>query len=110
MNTFILRRITSENRQSNEIIGSSYHLIFDDRKILSNGEFDPNETTPMLESFIKLLEDYPESSYEKIHAFILSEIQKGEKIEQRVIPLYCKSKYYIMTDSGKTFTCINKFD
>ena len=106
---FILRRITSENRESNEMLGTSYHFIYDDRKILSNGQFDPNETTPMLESYRKLLEGYPEDTHEKVHAFIIADIGSNGNLKHRTIPIYCKSKYYIMTDTGKTFSTIKAF-
>ena len=100
---FILRRVTSENRQSNEIIGKNYHFIYDDRKIEKDGRFSEKVGTPMSSSFHQLLEGYSEDTHEQIHAFILAEIDKNGKLEHRRIPIYCKSKYYIMTQSGKTF-------
>ena len=44
---FILRRVTSEKRQSNEIIGKNYHFIYDDRKIEKDGKFSEKVGTPM---------------------------------------------------------------
>jgi hypothetical protein len=106
---FILRRITSENRQSNEMLGKSYHFIYDDRRILPKGGFDPNQETSMSESFQQLLKGYPKDTHEQIHAFILSDIGNKEKLEHRKIPIYGKSKYFIMTDSGGTFDRIKAF-
>lgn len=103
---FILRRVTSENIQSNEIIGKTYYFIYDDREMLKDGSFEPEDKTPMSNRFLGLLQNYPQETYEKIHGFILAEIDKNGELEQRTIPIYYKSKYYIMTESGKTFDTI----
>lgn len=110
MNSFILRRITSDNRESNELIGTSYFFIYDDRKIKPNNEFDESDNTSMSKSYLELLKDYPEESHSKIHAFIISGVENIDRLNQRIIPIYSDSTHYIMTESGKTFSTIKRCD
>jgi len=100
---FILRRITSEGRVNNQIMSDSYQLVFDDRPILSSGNFDETITTPLYESYKSLNDGYSRDIQEQIHMFILW--NDG----QNWMPIYKKSQYYIMTENGKTFDTIKRF-
>lgn len=82
---FVLRRITGEGHQVNECLGQSYHFI----------DKESNK-----EDFERTYEIYNGGSPEReecIHAFLTYD--EGKEIK----PLYRPSKYYIMTENGKTF-------
>lgn len=79
---FILRRITSEGNESNQIIGESYNEI---HSIYNEEEFKKTE---------KLL-CFPEK--EEIYSYL--SFKNGSEI----LPLYRKSNYYMMTENGATF-------
>jgi len=83
---FILRRITSESNEINEIIGSTYHLILRERQ--------PKEFKEALKEF----------SYPDDNEFMYGVILYWENNSHRIMPLYKKSHYFIMTESGKTFS------
>ena len=107
---FILRRVTSENSQSNRIIGDVYHLVYDDRKLTKEGEIDKTYDTPMSEQYNLLLKDQPKDNHKDIHMFIISEKEEKDKFKYVITPIYCPSTYYIMTESGKTFSTIRRID
>lgn len=83
---FILRRITSQNVERNTVIGESYILI--------DAEKNP-------EDYKKSLNVMKWSSDSDIYGFISH--NEGSKL----IPLYMKSTYFVMTESGKTFANIS---
>lgn len=85
---FILRRITSESNEINEILGDSYSLILRERH---NKEY---ERTLLIQKWDK------NAQLENLYGFIVH--NNGQK----VIPLYKKSHYFIMTSDGKTFSNI----
>jgi len=82
---FILRRITSEGNERNERIGKSYHPV---RKIENAEEYQKTFKTWLLGL---------EKDDEDIYGFVV--YNEG----QSIIPLYKKSVYFMMTESGKTF-------
>jgi len=84
---FILRRITSENSESNTFLGEVYHFI--------HSLHQPEEFRRSLEARGDMGDDQLE-----IYAFIAYEA--GSKL----IPLWKKSTYYVMTESGTTFANI----
>jgi len=79
---FILRRITSEGFESNQCLGEVYDLIS------SIGNESKFKETQDLMKFTEIQE---------IFSFIV--FKNGSEI----LPLYKKSSYYIMTETGKTF-------
>ena len=93
---FILRRITSENNESNTCLGSIYHLTV---KNSQTDEFfrsykaylglDPDEIAT---------EDFKKNLENDVYAFITHDLGK------EIIPLFKKSQYYVMVGDGKTFS------
>jgi len=81
---FILRRLTSQNAESNTSLGASYVLVLADR--------NPED----YEKSLKILK----CDREDVYGFISH--SEGMKL----IPLYKKSHYFVMTESGKTFANI----
>lgn len=78
---FILRRITANDYEMNDIIGDSYQKI------------DP-ERNPV--DFKQNLTQWGDET-EMIFMFLI--VNQGSK----TIPLYKKSQYYVMTSNGETF-------
>jgi hypothetical protein len=87
---FILRRVTSENGESNTFLGKTYNLI---------------HFVHQSEEFKKTKEVWGvEDDDMGIYAFICHD--EGGKL----IPLYKSSSYYVMTDNGNTFANVtNRF-
>lgn len=83
---FILRRITSEGNESNQIVGDSYNEI---HSIYNEKEFKETEELLL----------FPEK--EEIYSYI------SYKAGSEVMPLYRKSNYYMMTENGVTFKNIS---
>jgi len=79
---FILRRITSEGNESNQIIGDSYNEI---HSTYNEAEFKKTEDLLL----------FP--AREEIYAYI------AYKEGSEIMPLYRKSNYYMMTENGVTF-------
>lgn len=79
----ILRRITSEGFESNTVVGNEYDIIT-----------EVQHTEKFIETKDLLQIDNSEG---KIFGFII--YKKGSEIS----PLYKKSSYYMMTESGSTF-------
>jgi len=79
---FILRRFTSEGFESNSVIGESYNPVY-------------KETN--LDEFNRTQELMKFSEIDQIFCFMV--YKNGSEI----LPLYKKSNYYMMTESGKTF-------
>lgn len=90
---YTFRTITSSNKQINQLIGDDYSFID------SHVNYDEFSDV-FLECFgINHIADLDETANEltkTCHAFLE---YKGE-----YIPLYVKNNYYIMTESGKTFS------
>lgn len=84
---FILRRITSNGIQTNTFLGDEYVLV--DRE---TNEQEFNERTEL----------WKDSDIEK-DLYGLVCYDNGESI----MPLYKKSRYYIMANDGKTFENIS---
>ena len=82
---FILRRITSENVERNTVLGESYLLINAERN-----QKDFNESLKIMKC-----------NKEDVYGFISHD--EGSKL----IPLYKKSTYFVMTESGKTFANVS---
>ncbi len=82
---FILRRITSENVESNTSLGKNYILI--------DAEKNPDDYQKSLKSLIW-------SDDKELYGFISHD--NGTKL----IPLYKKSTYFIMASNGQTFSNI----
>lgn len=80
---FILRRITSESKEVNTVIGKTYNVIYPDR----NKE-DFEETLKIM---------HWEEKPEDVYAFIIYD--NGSTI----LALYKKSTYFMMCSDGKTF-------
>ena len=83
---FVLRRITSENNESNTSLGDSYHLI--------DAQRNP-------EQHKKAIETLRVSEAEGIYGFI------AYKSGQKLLPLYKKSTYFVMTENGATFANVS---
>jgi len=79
---FILRRITSENGESNTFLGEMYNFV---------------HFVHQPEEFERSKEIWGVEDDKEIYAFI--NYNAGEKL----FPLYKNSSYYIMTDRGATF-------
>lgn len=79
-NMFTLRRITSQNNQSNNFLGDSYSLI--------HQETNEDDYKKTLKSYLGLDHD------DDIYGFILYESGSA------IIPLYKKSKYFIMVNGA----------
>lgn len=77
---FTLRRITSRNSQSNDFLGDSYNLVYQD--------LNEDDYNKILESHFGLEQD-PD-----IYGFII--YNSGSSI----MPLYKKSKYFIMVNGA----------
>jgi hypothetical protein len=90
---YTLRTVTESNKQINQLIGDLYSVI--DRHV-NYDEF----SDVFFDCFgVKHVADLDETSNEftkSCHGFLE---HKGE-----YIPLYFKNNYYIMTESGKTFS------
>lgn len=84
---FVLRRITSDGRINNQCIGEEY-------AVFKRG--DSNDDFARLAE--RIHPDY--TSSEEIFAVLVA------KEGMLLIPLYRKSKYYIMSDNGNTFEAI----
>jgi len=85
---FILRRITSEGNENNSCLGQDYNFV---------------HNVHHSQEFLRALEASRYDS-DEIYAFIFYDA--GE----RIIPLYKKSTYYMMTDTGNTFANLtNRF-
>lgn len=82
---FILRRLTNKGDQINTCLNETYALILK--------ESNPSE-------FEKALQNWGDINPD-IYGFIT--FNNGKDIE----PLYFKSKYYIMTGSGDTFSNVS---
>ena len=80
---FILRRITSENQEINQVLGSKYNLIVK--------EFQELEFKRALKTLMKIEHD------EDIIAFAV--FNEGSSF----VPIYKKSTYFVMTSDGNTF-------
>lgn len=76
---FVLRRITSENRESNECLGNGYSLV-----------------TPDQDDFAIIAEPF-NFGKDEVVAFIVCNQGSWN------IPIYRNSCYYVMTGDGKTF-------
>jgi hypothetical protein len=83
---FILRRITSDGRESNTILGETYHLI--DKEISPE---DFGETKKRCD---------PDE--EGVYAYI------GYGNGESLMAMYKPSHYYIMTSNGKTFANLTR--
>ena len=79
---FILRRITSENRERNDVIGNHYQFV---RKLENKDEFLE------FQDLLGWEED------DLVYAFVV--YNQG----QDILPLYKPSVYFMMTSDGKTF-------
>lgn len=77
---FILRRLTNDGQESNEVMGDYYNIVREDH---SPKSFDE----------IKAREKYAGD----IYAFIIC--REGT----RTVPLYKNSTYYMMLSNGQTF-------
>lgn len=90
---YTLRTMTAENKQTNLAIGNVYSIICRD------SNYDEFADTFLLIFGLKHVADMDEGSVEitkSCHGFV--------QIKGDCIPLYKKNKYYIMTESGKTFS------
>lgn len=83
---FILRRITSEGYESNQVLGDEYSLI---------EKFHSEKYKDALEAIGQ------QPNEEEIYCLLIH--NRGSDI----IPLYRKSTYYIMTSNGQTFKNIS---
>lgn len=86
---FILRRITSEGNELNDCLGDRYHLVLKERN---------------QEEYEKALKVLKWKDDEELYGFII--YSKGNEMIH--YPLYKKSVYFIMTETGKTFANISK--
>jgi len=84
---FVLRRITSENLESNTNLGESYVLI------------DHEKNKEEYEKTVKAMK-WDKDDY-SCYGFI--SYNEGNKL----IPLYKKSTYFIMASNGQTFANIS---
>ena len=84
----VLRRITSENLERNTVLGESYLLINAERN-----QKDFNESLEIMKC-----------DKEDVYGFISCSHNGGGKL----IPLYKKSMYFIMTGNGQTFANITQ--
>ena|SRR3990167_8219134 len=95
---FILRRITSEHRTLNTIIGENYSVVY-------NGSKDDQQEFDAMFKRMFVIDvksnNYIREMKEEVYAFIISD--SGSRCE----PMYKKSYYYVMTESGKTFENIS---
>lgn len=82
---FILRRITGEGCECNTCLGESYHYV--------NSEVNKVEYERVFSNYFHGIEKPPF----EVYGFLIYD-DGGE-----TIPLHRPSRYYIMTDSGKTF-------
>ncbi|MCK5605332.1 hypothetical protein KAR91_25795 [Candidatus Pacearchaeota archaeon] len=82
---FVLRRITSQNVESNTVLGEYYVLIDAERN---------------QDDFSKSI-DFMKCDKNDVYGFISH--NSGNKL----IPLYKKSAYFVMTESGKTFANVS---
>ena len=80
---FVLRRITSENQEINQVLGSKYNLIVK--------EFQELEFKRALKTLMKIEND------EGIIAFAV--FDDGASFA----PIYKNSTYFVMTSDGNTF-------
>lgn len=83
---FVLRRITSQNVERNTVLGESYILI---------------DAKKNIEDYQKSLNVLKVSEDKDIYGFI--SYDEGTKL----IPLYKKSTYFVMTGNGNTFANIS---
>jgi len=91
---FILRRVTSEDREVNTCLGKSYILVL---KNDNKEEFYRAYKAYLKEDPDQISEEFKNSVENDVFGFIVYE--NGSEFEV----LYKKSFYYVMTESGKTF-------
>jgi hypothetical protein len=85
---FILRRITSENKQVNDCLGDRYHLVL-------------KETNK--DDYVDALTEVKwKGDDDELYGFVI--YSSGNEMIHS--PLYKESIYFIMTESGKTFANI----
>ena len=82
---FILRRITSENKEVNRVLGESYNLITEER---NKEDFDTIHDPDQKEIF----------------GYI------SHKDGSEIIPLFKKSLYFVMMSNGQTFANITHYE
>ena len=81
---FILRRITGEGHEVNQVLGKEYHYVDGIR----------NET-----EFEKALNVYGGTKEENPSIYAFLTLENGKEM----LPLHRPSTYYIMTENGATF-------
>lgn len=94
---FILRTVTEGNREINQLIGNTYSFV--DR------DFDYTEFCDSFEKafgrcHVADLDETANEHTKNVYGFVL---WYGESI-----PLYKDHNYYIMTESGKTFSNLSR--
>ncbi|MAX51532.1 MAG: hypothetical protein CMH22_06090 [Methylophaga sp.] len=90
---YTLRKITTDNLESNTSLGNSYNVIhrevsYDEFKLHYEAHFNANHVADLDENATKFTKN--------CLAFISTE-------EGKLIPIYKNQYNYIMTESGKTF-------
>lgn len=83
---FVLRRLTSQNVERNTILGDSYVLI--------DGERNPEDYAKSINKM--------KCNPDDVFGFI------SHNEGQSLIPLYRKSKYFVMSSNGQTFANLTK--
>lgn len=86
---FVLRRITSEANELNDCIGERYHLVLKER---NKDEYE------------KSLKALKWEDDNELYGFVIYSFAN----EMVHCPLYKKSVYFIMTESGQTFANISQ--
>lgn len=90
---YTLRTVTASNNQINQSIGGCYSVINRD---FNYTEFKDYFRDMFLKEHVADLDDSADEYSKNVYAFV---IWFGE-----VTPLYKDSYYYIMTETGKTFS------
>lgn len=90
---YTLRTITDNNIQQNESIGDKYSWV---DKLSNYTEFQKLFLEAFNENHVADLDPTSTTLTKECEGFLL---YKGE-----ILPLFSKNRYYIMTESGKTFS------
>lgn len=98
---FVLRRVTSEGFESDEILGRDYSKLYDDRTLDKKG--DPIEGTEAAvgKKYFEMI-NHKGWNPDEVHMILVADFGTN------VIPCYRKSKYFIMLN-GATQEAIKSF-
>lgn len=94
---YTLRTITQDNTQINHYLGNDYLFV---SRFVSPERFKELYEDEYKEQFLADLDEKSTSRSKSVFGFVIH--------DGILIPILKHEDSYIMTDSGKTFSCLNK--